>query len=218
MLSGTPVSVLNGVISTAREPDVPELCSLAASYDNEALPWSIQVRSAPVNSGIAQVAADRGLTASFTLPFMIKHLDADDASTPLLDNIIVRRVAAQDHDTYNTALASGFEAPGEACRGFSAPRILSAKGMTAFLVEEDGIPVATSFGIAAHGHVGVFNISTLPAYRRRGYARAATIAVLQHAYAQGARTAFLHCTPAARGAYASLGFVTSEEWPVYATP
>ncbi|MFM0075897.1 GNAT family N-acetyltransferase [Paraburkholderia sediminicola] len=194
------------------------MSSLAASYDNEALPWSIQLRSAPVNSGIAQIAADRGLTVSFTLPFMIKHLGADNGRALLPGNIIVRRVPAQDRDTYNTALASGFEAPGEACKGFSAPHILSAKGMTAFLVEESGIPVATSFRIAVNGHVGVFNISTLPAYRRRGYARAATIAVLQHAYAQGARTAFLHCTPAARGVYASLGFVTSEEWPVYATP
>lgn len=218
ILSGTPVSVFNGVISPARAPDVTELSSFAASYDNEALRWSIQLRSAPVNFSIAQIAADRGLTESFTLPFMVKHLDADDTGAWPLDNIIVRRVAAEDHDAYNAALASGFEVPNEACRGFSAPHILNAKGMSAFLVEEDGTPVATSFGIIANGQVGLFNISTRPAYRRRGYARAATAAVLRHAYAQGARTAFLHCTPAGRGVYTSLGFVTFEEWQVYATP
>jgi GNAT superfamily N-acetyltransferase len=102
---------------------------------------------------------------------------------------------------------------------FAPPlNVLSAKGMTAYLVEEAGVPVATSFGVLVNGHVGVFNISTRPPYRRRGYARAATTAVLRDAYTQGARTAFLHCTPAGRGVYESLDFVTSEEWHVYVAP
>jgi ribosomal protein S18 acetylase RimI-like enzyme len=217
-VSGVPVSVLNAVISTSREPDVEELCAFAASYSNEGLPWSIQLRGVPVNSAIAQVAADRGLTNSFTLPFMTKHLDADDTNALPLDKIIVRRVPAEDHETYNGALAAGYEAPDQVFRGFSAPNVLSAEGMTAYLVEEDGTPVATSFGVLVDGHVGVFNISTRPAYRRRGYARAATTAALRDAYAQGARTAFLHCTPAGRGVYESLGFATSEEWQVYVAP
>ena len=218
IMSGTPVSVLNAVISTTRKPDIAELSAFAASYSNDGLPWSIQLRANPVPSVIAQVAANRGLTKSFILPFMIKHLEADDTNATPLDKISVRRVPAEDHDTYNSALAAGYEAPDQVFRGFSAPNVLSAKGMTAYLVEEDGTPVATSFGVLANGHVGVFNISTRPAYRRRGYARAATTAVLRDAYTQGARTAFLHCTPAGRGVYESLGFATCEEWQVYAAP
>jgi ribosomal protein S18 acetylase RimI-like enzyme len=218
IMSGTPVPVLNAVISTTRKPEVAELSEFAASYRNEGLPWSIQLRGNPVDFAIAQIAADRGLTKSFILPFMTKHLDADDTDASPLDKISVRRVPAEDHETYNSALAAGYEAPDQVFRGLSAPNVLSAEGMTAYLVEEDGTAVATSFGVFLNGHVGIFNISTRPAYRRRGYARAATTAVLRDAYAQGARTAFLHCTPAGRGVYESLGFATSEEWQVYAAP
>jgi hypothetical protein len=140
IVSGTPVSVLNAVISTTRKPDVAELSEFAASYSNDGLPWSIQLRGDPVNSAITQVAADRGLTKSFTLPFMTKHLDVDDTNASPLDKISVRRVAAEDHDTYNSALAAGYEAPDQVFRGFSAPNVLSAEGMTAYLVEEDGTP------------------------------------------------------------------------------
>jgi N-acetylglutamate synthase len=218
IVSGTPVSVLNAVISTTREPDIAELSAFAASYSNGGLPWSIQLRGDLAYSAIVQVAADRGLTKSFTLPFMTKRLEADDMNMPSLNNMSVRHVPVDDHDVYNSALAAGYEAPDQVFRGFSAPNVLSAKGMTAYLVEEAGVPVATSFGVLVNSHVGIFNISTRPAYRRRGYARAATTAVLRDAYMQGARTAFLHCTPAGRGVYESLGFVTSEEWHVYVAP
>lgn len=217
-VSGVPVSVLNAVITTSREPDVEEFSAFAESYNDEGLPWSIQLRGSPVSPAFAQIAAGRGLTDSFALPFMTKHLDAGETNFPPLGKMSVRRVPAEDHETYNRALAPGYEAPDQVFRGFSAPDVLSAEGMTAYLVEEDGSPVATSFGVVVNGHVGVFNISTHPAYRRRGYARAATAAVLRDAYAQGARTAFLHCTPAGRGVYESLGFTTSEEWQVYVAP
>jgi ribosomal protein S18 acetylase RimI-like enzyme len=218
IVSGTPVSVLNAVISTTHNPDLAELSEFATSCRNEGLPWSIQLRADPADSVIAQVAAAHGLSRSFTLPFMTRHLNADDTNASPLDRISIRRVPAEDHETYNSALAAGYEAPEQVFRGFSAPDVLSAEGMTAYLVEEDGVPVATSFGVLVNGHVGIFNISTRPAYRRRGYARAATTAVLRDAYAQGAHTAFLHCTPAGRGVYESLGFATSEEWLVYAAP
>ncbi|WP_322071402.1 GNAT family N-acetyltransferase [Paraburkholderia bannensis] len=218
IVSGTPVSVLNAVISTTRTPDLAELREFAQSYSNNGLPWSIQLRGAAFEADIEPIAIHRGLTQSFVLPFMTRSLDAGVMNVPLPGAIDVRRVPPEDHDAYNRALASGYEAPEQVFRGFSAPNVLGAEGMTAWLVEEDGIAVATSFGVLVNDHVGVFNISTRPAYRRRGYARAATAAVLCDAYRQGTRTAFLHCTPAGRGVYESLGFATAETWKVYSTP
>lgn len=218
IVSGTPVSVLNAVIGTTRQPDVAELSEFAQSYDNRGLPWSIQLRDAAPAAEVEAIATRRGLTQSFVLPFMTRRLDADVMNVPLPDAIDVRRVPPEDHEAYNRALASGYEAPEPVFRGFSAPEVLGAEGMTAWLVEENGVAVATSFGVLANDHVGVFNISTGPAFRRRGFARAATAAVLRNAYRQGAHTAFLHCTPAGRGVYESLGFAIAETWQVYATP
>jgi GNAT superfamily N-acetyltransferase len=216
--SGTPVAVLNGVISATREPDVTELSAFAASYADDTLPWSIQLRGDRAYPAVAQVAAERGLTKSFTLPFMVKQLGKADMSMPASATMSVRRVPTEDHGVYNRVLAAGFEAPEHIFRGFSAPNVLSAEGMTAYLVEEAGTPVATAFGARVSDYVGVFNIATPPAYRLRGYARAATAAVLRDAYASGARTAFLHCTPAGRAVYESLGFATAENWLIYVAP
>ena len=216
--SGTPVAVLNGVISATREPDVTELSAFAASYANDTLPWSIQLRGDRDHPAIAKVAAERGLTKTFTLPFMVKRLGESAMSVPASATMSVRRVPKEDHDVYNRVLAAGFEAPEHIFRGFSAPNVLSAQGMTAYLVEEAGTPVATAFGARVNDYVGVFNIATPPPYRLRGYARAATAAVLRDAYAGGARTAFLHCTPAGRAVYESLGFATAENWLIYVAP
>ncbi len=160
-------------------PDVAELSAAAASYSNGGLPWSIQLRGDLVDSAILQAAADRGLTRSFNLPFMTGHLAANDMNMQPLHRASVRPVPVEDHDVYNSALAAGYEAPDQVFRGFSAPNVLGAEGMTAYLVEEDGISVATAFGALVRGLVGIFNVSTRPAYRRRGYARLATAAVLR---------------------------------------
>jgi hypothetical protein len=113
---------------------------------------------------------------------------------------------AKDHDVYNSALAAGYEAPDHVFRGFSDPNVLSAQGMTAYLVEETGLSVVTSYGILVNDHVGpaYSNVATRPEYRRRGHARAATAAVLRDACTQGTHAAFLHCTPAGRAALRGL--------------
>ncbi len=214
--SGTPVPILNGVISATREPDVAELHALATAYRDEGRPWSIQLRGDTRYRAIDQVASERGLNRTFTLPFMTKRLGSSDLGVPTIELASVRQVYAEDHELYNAALAAGYEAPEHVFRGFSSPAVLSARGMSAFVVEEMGVPVATSFGAFVNGQVGVFNISTRPLSRRRGYARLATAAVLRDAYLKGARTAFLHCTATGRPLYESLGFEAAEEWLVYA--
>ncbi|MDR0243334.1 MAG: GNAT family N-acetyltransferase [Burkholderia sp.] len=214
--SGAPVSVLNGVISMRRQPDVEEMRFFSEPFRDCALPWSIQTRGDGQHAeAIRQLAGEYGLTQCMALPFMTKRLDRAEAPVGSDGRVVVRRVAAADSERYNSALAAGYDAPEQVFRRLSAPGVLEADGMMGFLVEYAGIPVATSFGILCNDQVGVFNVSTLPAYRRRGYARAATRAVLTAACANGAHTAFLHCTPAGRHVYESIGFAVREEWQVY---
>ncbi|AKM04710.1 GNAT family N-acetyltransferase [Burkholderia pyrrocinia] len=214
--SGAPVPVLNAVIGMTREPDVEEIRGFAESFRDCELPWSIQTRAAGTQAAaIRQIAGEYGLTHCVALPFLTKRLDGAEAPAAGDGRVVVRRVSAADSERYNSTLAAGYEAPEPVFRRLSAPAVLESDGMMGFLVECAGIPVATSFGILRNGQVGVFNVATVPAYRRRGYARAATQAVLNAAIAEGAHTAFLHCTPAGRHVYESMGFAAGEEWQVY---
>jgi len=76
----------------------------------------------------------------------------------------------------------------------------------------DGTPAAVGMGVVEAGWLGIFSMATLPAYRRRGAARAIlrTLAVwaqlydAQHAYLQ----VMAHNT-AAQTLYAGAGFITA---------
>lgn len=214
--SGAPVAVLNGLIATTREAHLEELGAMAGNFSRDGVPWSIQLRHTRSAPAIEQLAAGRGLNHAFPLPFMTKTLGAQDLEVPERAGMDVRVVAKDEGLVYREALAAGYEAPAAVFDKFGTASVLSATGMTAYLVCESGVPVSTSFGVLRDGHVGVFNISTRPSHRLRGYGRAATQAVLRDAYRQGAHTAFLHCTPAGRKVYESLAFEVVEEWRVFA--
>ncbi|MBO9687633.1 MAG: N-acetyltransferase [Mitsuaria chitosanitabida] len=213
--TGTPVAVLNGLIATTPEPHLEELAAMVADYRATDVPWSLQLRRSGSNPAVEQLAAGRGLTKSFALPFMTKTLGEQDLHIPASTAIEIRAVPSDDGPIYREALAAGYEAPAGVFERFCTPGVLSTPGMTAYLVYEDGLPVSTSFGVMRDRHVGVFNISTRPTHRLRGYARLATQAVLRDAYLNGAHTALLHCTPAGRRVYESLGFEVVEEWRVF---
>jgi N-acetylglutamate synthase len=216
--TGAKTSILNGIISTTHEPDPDELSSLATSYSDSALPWSIQLRDDSVPPAVVEVANRCGLTTSSVAPFMIKRLAESGVREAESPTIRIRRVPKDDHDTFRRVLAASFGSPEEIFRPFASPELLDSEGITGFLVEEAGKPVATSLGILLDDHVGVFSVSTLPLHRRRGLGRTATTAVLRDAYARGARVAYLKSSPQGKPLYESLGFVTVENWRTYVAP
>lgn len=69
-----------------------------------------------------------------------------------------------------------------------------------------GETIATGLAFEHDGDCGVFNVSTLEHFRRRGIAAAVTARLLDDARAAGCTTASLQSTPAAEGVYARLGF------------
>lgn len=79
-------------------------------------------------------------------------------------------------------------------------------------VHRDGAAIAVALGVVEGAWLGVFNVVTLPAYRRQGAARALLAALAAWAQDQGATHAYLQVmernTPA-QALYAGLGFTTA---------
>lgn len=67
-------------------------------------------------------------------------------------------------------------------------------------------PVAAGMAFEHDGDVGIFNVATRAAARRRGLASAVVARLLAQAAARGATTATLQSTEMARGLYAGQGF------------
>ena len=73
-------------------------------------------------------------------------------------------------------------------------------------VRVDGQDVATALAFDHDGDCGVFNMGTLGAFRRRGFATALLARHLQDAGERGCTTASLQSTPVAEGIYRAAGF------------
>lgn len=76
----------------------------------------------------------------------------------------------------------------------------------------DGTPAAVGMGVVEAGWLGIFSMATLPAYRRRGAARAIlrTLAVWAQLYdAQSAYLQVMEHNVPAQALYATAGFVTA---------
>ena len=86
----------------------------------------------------------------------------------------------------------------------------SAQGAHCFaMAEQDGAPIACGLGVLVDDAVGLFDLFTDEAHRRRGHGAAIVGSILRWAHGHGARTAFLQLhgenTSACR-LYEGLGF------------
>ncbi|MFM8799557.1 MAG: GNAT family N-acetyltransferase [Tagaea sp.] len=79
-------------------------------------------------------------------------------------------------------------------------------------VRQAGVPLAFGMGVVENGHLGIFEVLTVPDARGRGFGRRAIEALFVWARARGATRAYLQVTEAnapARTLYEALGFSTA---------
>lgn len=90
--------------------------------------------------------------------------------------------------------------------------------MRVYVGEVEGQPVPTGMSITLGDQVGVSNVATVAAHRRRGYGGAVTARLISDAFAAGGRLACLQSSPEGLGVYGQLGLRTVEMWPCWVVP
>ena len=215
-LTTSPIPALNGVLDIADEPDPREIAALAAlAAERATTPWTIQLRAKP-STEIRRVAESHGLVHESTYALMVLNLGEETAATPLPRGVRIRAVDGADHKVYADTLAEGFETSPEVFGNLLSPQVLDATGLTAYLAEYEGAPVATGLASTVEDCVGLFNIATPPRHRRRGYARAITQSMLIDARTSGKRIAFLSPSDEGLPLYESMGFQTVQDFTRFA--
>ena len=111
--------------------------------------------------------------------------------------------------------AAGFGGRLEDLGPAMAAEVLRRPGMNAYVGRSDGTPCTVGLGALHGGHVGVFNIATLPRHRRRGHGHAVTAHVVAEGVAAGAHTAYLQASEMGHRVYERMGFRTVEVWRTY---
>lgn len=183
----------------------------------------------PVSAKIARcevLYGERGLPAVFRLTPFSEPADLDrtlaDAGYDVLDRSIVM-AASLDRGPDLQHGSVLHVSSGEWFAAFDRLRRLepvkqaihrrivgSAQGTHCFaMIDQEGNPIACGLGVLVDGAVGLFDLYTAEAHRRRGHGAAVVGSILRWAVRRGARTGFLHVhsqnTPARR-LYEGFGF------------
>lgn len=205
-----PVPILNGVFVDEVNADPDVVAGLLDRVAATGRPHFLQLRPGS-DPSLAELAARRGMTPDADIPLMV----LDDSSVLIgaqPEALVIRVLVPEQAGRHASLAAAGFEAPEELFRQLVTPAVLNAPGVRCYVGEADGVPVTTGFGVTLGNCVGVFNIATPPAYRRRGYGAAVTAHAVRDGTSQGGRWAWLQSSPAGYAVYEQLGFRTAESW------
>jgi GNAT superfamily N-acetyltransferase len=185
------------------------------------LPWSFWVCDgllAPKLRKRAESILERnGLRHAVRLPGM----SAESLLPPrrALPELEFRRV--QDESTRQAFCDIGctcFHVPLNWFREIFLQRQLWEDGFVGYVAYLDGEPVATAATVTAADAVGVYNVATLPAHRRRGHGEAVVRYALARAReASGCERTILQATEHGLTLYLSMGYQTVTTVDVYAS-
>jgi GNAT acetyltransferase-like protein len=209
--TGIPSPGLNGVWCSQLNPDPTELERLLDELDERELPHVLQVRPG-AEVAAAAIAERRGLVADEDVPLMrLDDARGIEAIEPPA-GFVVRPLESDEAELHARTAAAGFGEKPEHFVRLVVPEVLRAEGTRAYVGELDGQVVTTALGVTRGDCVGVFNVGTPEAHRRRGYGAAITARAVADGLTAGASWAWLQSSKAGYRVYEALGFETVERW------
>jgi N-acetylglutamate synthase len=210
-----PLPTLNGVWVDELGADRLTVAALLDRVAVTGLPHSLQLRPG-CDRSLPDLATRRGMTRAEDVPLMV----LEDPSGPGVtdpDGLAIERLAPEAAGRHAKVAAAGYEAPEEYFQQLMTTGMLRGAGVRCYLGEFNGEPVTTGVGITLGDSIGIFNIATPPAYRRRGFGAAVTARTIRDGLSSGARWAWLQSTSAGYPVYRRLGFRTLESWQCWLT-
>jgi GNAT superfamily N-acetyltransferase len=218
-LDGADFQERHGVVSWTSVVPYPMFCGLwgppeaedvesavdelLARFEGKSFLWAI-----PPGHDLDRVFETRQLEVSHP-PGMALALDA---LPPLRvpTGVSVKRVDGDRANLVTAATvsmtANGF--PADAAEPFVAllDRIEDPSRLATFLATVDGGPAAASVFFRTGSVAGLYNVGTLPEFRRRGLGRLVSLAALHAARDEGCEHGVLQSSPEGEPVYRALGF------------
>lgn len=220
--SGLPTDTFNVVCRTrlrAQDADV-RIAAALAHFRAKSFPFAWWVGPGAMPEDLDARLTAHGLVRAEEEQGMAMDLSQLPARLSLPPGVSVRRVSTErELADFARVVASNWEPLDTNVQDFYARTarvsLTPDSPVRFFLGLLDGEPVATSECHLSHGVAGLYSVSTLKAFRRRGLGAALTLAPLLDAREAGYRTATLQASTEGQGVYARLGFEPRGVFRVY---
>ncbi|MFR9776288.1 GNAT family N-acetyltransferase [Micromonospora sp. MS34] len=209
-VSGGRIPTLNTLVVSA--PNVVAVAELLDELAATGLPHSVLVRPAAL-APVEDLLVARGRSVREQLPLMVRIGAAPPVAAT--DGLTVERLAPGRAGDHVAVMAAGFEMPADVVAEVMPEEVLAIPDLGCYLGSAGGEAVTTGIGMLACGWVGVFNIATPAAHRRRGHATAITARIVADGLAAGAEAAYLQSSSMGQAVYERLGFRTVERWSIW---
>lgn len=200
-----PIGLFNGCVVT-RSVTPAALADAIEWVAGASVPFRIWVRTG-LPTELAAVPPEHGLVLN-PRPFPGMALRPILLPPPPGSGVVVRHVVdrADLADHHAVVLAGG--ATADVAERLLPASTLADPEVAILTAALDGRPAGTALAIRSGATIGVYNVSTLPAARRRGVGSAATWAAVAAGRAWGCQIAVLQSSEMGQSVYEAMGFRT----------
>ncbi len=216
-LSNLPDDELNvGLVERAPEDPLGALSRAEWLFRTHGRSLGIELERGR-HPGLERAARMFGLYPAVTRPAMAVAL-AELAGSDPPQGVSFRRVRSREDLAGMVSLeVEVFRTDPSVASRLLGPRTLERTRTHMSIAVVDGEPVAMAYVHVHAGAIGVFGVGTVPAFRRRGIARAITAFAI-HEASEGADLAWLQPTALGRSVYEAMGFRPVVMWQVWTLP
>jgi N-acetylglutamate synthase len=209
------VPTLNGVWAYREDAERDAVLGLLERVAAAGVPHCMQLAPG-CSSELRELGKERGMRRDVDIPLMALTQESEHRQLDQGD-LVIEVLDPEQAVVHAELAAAGFQAPVEAFLQLMTSAVIGRPGVRTYVGKIDGEPVATGVGVCFETHVGIFNVATLPAHRRRGYGAAITGRAVRDGLDRGARWAWLQSSPDGYSIYEKLGFRTIESWECWIT-
>ena len=215
--TGLPHGIANLVISRSGA-DLDLMRELITPRTSVDYPTAVAILEEPIEP-VAELINKLGWVARETIHCMA----ADLQSIPSLENtenLQILEVDQNEHKLWVDVMSEGYELPRDFVEriGPAAQRITNCPDniqFRFFLALENGFPTSTSAHMVTDSVIGIYDVSTRPAYRGRGLGRFVTLAPLLNARNEGYKTAVLQASEMGAPIYENIGLESVGTFTLY---
>lgn len=219
--TGMPTSEFNVVFAFERPKFLEGLVErMIQILVNEQVPWRLAT-TVESSEYMKPVIDDLGLIHSGNLPGLVLDPIQDFPRVSPKD-LEIKEISEKDEiSTFLNTGASGFGEPPGSMDLFMGPiynlshtKLYKGK---CYLGYSNGNPVATSLRFASGNVAGIYFVSVVPDFRRRGFGEAMTWRAVMDAHREGCSIAYLQSSDMGLPVYRRMGFRKFIEYKMWET-